>query len=214
MPEYNAKERLNLDPKVVDNLPRLTAEDLKDKKVISVNNYWYDVTTFAKYHPGGEIINRFTHMEATSFFYGMHRNPEKILRRFKPIGINPENTPNAGLTKDYLKLYTCYSEKGYFIADKRWIVLTNVINIITLLTGILSTWMFPSNNLTNGLMLGFFMILCAGMTHDSGHRVHTYIAKYDDWIAWIYGNVLLGANASWWREEHDDHHGHPLTFDD
>ena len=58
------------------------------------------------------------------------------------------------------------------------------------------------------------MILCAGMTHDAGHRLLTYEPKKDDWIAWLYGNVLLGANASWWREEHDDHHGHPLTFDD
>ena len=180
--------------------------------MISINNYWYDVTVFSKYHPGGQIINRFAGCEATSFFYGMHRNPEKILRRFKPVAVNPEKTPNTALTADYLKLYSQYEKKGYFVADNRWIILINTINAIALLTAILSTYMFPHNNITNGLMFGFFMILCAGVTHDAGHRVHTYIAKKDDWIAWLYGNVLLGANASWWREEHDDHHGHPLTF--
>lgn len=56
--------------------------------------------------------------------------------------------------------------------------------------------------------------MCAGITHDAGHRSCTQNTKVDDRIAWLFGNVFLGANSLWWRLEHDDHHGHPLTFDD
>ena len=127
------------------------------------------MSTFAKYHPGGKIIEKFMNSEATSTFYGMHRNPEKILKRFKPIAINRDSMNNESLTKDYLKLHARYTDKGVFTPDYHFFILTTSINTCIFALTLLAMYLYPENSFTNGMCYGIFQINAAGMTHDSGH---------------------------------------------
>ena len=50
----------------------------------------------------------------------------------------------------------------------------------------------------NGIIMGIFWKQSAGIVHDSGHIISTYKKRLDYWFAWLAGNVLFGANGSWW----------------
>ena len=45
------------------------------------------------------------------------------------------------------------------------------------------------------------------------HRLVHPSTKVCYWIGWLTGNVLFGANADWWRAEHDPHHAAPNAWD-
>ena len=209
-PDYDPKKRLG----IPDGLPVKTADELKERKCISINNYWYDVENFWQNHPGGDIILRFVNQEATSFFYGMHRHPEKVLRMFKPVAINPEKPPSHGLLKDVLKLYQRYYDKGIFIPRKDFLVRILILNSISFGLTCYTIQNYPENSICNGLMMGILIFISAGFTHDAGHVLLTYTKKWDDWLLWLASNVCFGVNGLWWRYEHDLHHGVPLTFDE
>jgi cytochrome b involved in lipid metabolism len=71
-----------------EELPEIAENDEeyhKSHKVISVNGYWYNVAGFMKFHPGGPVIEKFVGADITSTFYGIHRNPDKILSGRRPV---------------------------------------------------------------------------------------------------------------------------------
>ena len=71
-----------------EELPEVAENDEeyhKSNKVIAVNGYWYNVAGFIKYHPGGPVIEKFVGVDITTTFYGIHRNPDEILKLRKPI---------------------------------------------------------------------------------------------------------------------------------
>ena len=94
---------------------------MRDLKAISIHSLWYDVTNFHQNHPGGDIILRFIHKDATSYFYGMHNNPEKILKCFKPIGRSNLVGHRPDVTHDFVKLITRYYDIGVMHSPHTWI---------------------------------------------------------------------------------------------
>ena len=89
-----------------------------------------------------------------------------------------------------------------------------MLTLTNLVIAFLSVKYFPENSITNGIIIGCIIMNCAGLTHDSGHRICSEKAIVNDTILWVFGNVGFGVNGFWWREEHDDHHGHPLTYNE
>jgi len=101
------------------SLPCISEEDdewHKEHKATSINGYWYDVTNFIPYHPGGNIIEKFLRCDATTTFYGMHPFPEKILAKRFPVARHVTNNEELRLTmkeaRTYWRLHTRYTELG------------------------------------------------------------------------------------------------------
>jgi cytochrome b involved in lipid metabolism len=131
------------DLKVEDVLPKLkkyndgTAEELpevaendeeyhKSHKVIAVNGYWYNVAGFLKFHPGGPVIEKFVGADITSTFYGIHRNPDDILKNRKPVArvkLDKDGLRNAKENRDYWLLYQRYKALGLFEPNMTWLKL-------------------------------------------------------------------------------------------
>ena len=47
--------------------------ETKEKRLIGYRGHWYDVTSFIKYHPGGEVIEKFIGQDATCVIDSMHK---------------------------------------------------------------------------------------------------------------------------------------------
>ncbi len=46
----------------IEKLPFISEEDEawhQEHKAIAINGYWYDITNFIEFHPGGNVITRF-----------------------------------------------------------------------------------------------------------------------------------------------------------
>ena len=66
---------------------------------------------------------------------------------------------------------------------------------------------YPQNSIINGLIAGNVINAMGFTIHDACHRYVTNNNKYQDAIAWFFGDVIFGVCSVWWREEHFDHHG-------
>ena len=56
------------------------------KKLIGYRGQWYDVTSFVKHHPGGEVIEKFVGQDATCAIESMHKFD--VLSNRKPGMLN------------------------------------------------------------------------------------------------------------------------------
>ena len=72
---------------------------------------------------------------------------------------------------------------------------------------------FPQNAITNGIMIGMFIVLSAGIAHDSTHRCCSSNKFINDVVYWFNANVFLGIGGPQFRDDHLGHHGYILTFD-
>ena len=72
---------------------------------------------------------------------------------------------------------------------------------------------YPQNSITNGIMIGMFIVLSAGLAHDSTHRAVSSSKVINDVVYWLNANVILGIGGDVFRDDHLGHHGYILTYD-
>jgi len=94
-----------------------------------------------------------------------------------------------------------------------WLKVEVFKNVVALAIIIFSFYYYPSCWLYNGLMAGHFYVQGGFLNHDAGHRLLHEDVDTNYLYQWFWSNVVFGANAKWWREEHDIHHSATNTFD-
>ena len=111
----------------IEKLPFISEEDEawhQEHKAIAINGYWYDITNFIEFHPGGNVITRFLKADATSTFYGCHHRPEDILKKRWPIARHTTSKPylkqNQEINAIYWRLHNKYTEMGLFEPTLFW----------------------------------------------------------------------------------------------
>lgn len=209
--DFKFTEKELLLEEIEENSEKVT----KIKKCIAVKGLWYDVTDFISSHPGGDIIDKYIGYDVSSTFYGMHKNPEKILKYRIPIARVKDFYKKAkNVDLEYIALHNRYTELGLFEPSMLWVIKMFLINFTEFFVALYCVFNFPYNWFFNGLLIGYFFNLCAFVTHDSGHRIMFKTKFFDDLIAWFFGNVCFGVSGTWWREEHDLHHAVPNSFDE
>lgn len=201
------------------NLPVISEDDDEwhaTHKAISINGYWYDVTNFISSHPGGNVIERFLRCDATSAFYGMHQMPDNILKKRFPCAIHKTDKPYMEKYKKvnatYWNLYQRYLKLGFFTPSQFWLHKTQILNACLGVLAFYVSYNYPQNWLVNGIIAGQFILGAAFLTHDACHHYVSLDHKFDDRIAWFWGDVIFGVSSRWWREEHNDHHGIPNVY--
>ena len=143
-----------------DTLPEVAENDKEyhsKHTVIAVNGYWYDVENFIPKHPGGPIIKQYTGADVTSSFYGMHRHPDEILKRRRPIAKlkkDKDAERNAEINADYWNLWHRYKELGYFDPSLSWLVKTIGSILVIAAVATYSIWHYPDDWFFNGMLVG------------------------------------------------------------
>ena len=89
--------------------------------LVGVSGSWYDVTSYVKHHPGGDVILEYAGRDATEIFVANH--DLRVLKRHKKAGSYEwdEAKPRGdALVGDYLALARQFEEEGLFRTSTSW----------------------------------------------------------------------------------------------
>mmetsp|Transcript_71737 Transcript_71737/g.115818 ORF Transcript_71737/g.115818 Transcript_71737/m.115818 type:complete len:584 (+) Transcript_71737:117-1868(+) len=227
VPEVYGKESPQDAQTLTKELPKMTIEevqkhDTREDAWIVIEDAIYEVTAFAKDHPGGPLpIWGVAGRDATDHFLAFHPvGTEKWLRRMK-VGTLVGYKPSEAVA-DYRQLRRQIIELGLFEIDRGFFV-RKFLMFLSLLVGAAvcscrsgdpaaHQW---SLTLAGAVMLGVFFQQMAGLGHDVGHNSIVHNRPCDRMLGLIFGNLLSGISMGWWKKSHNTHHVVPnsLEFD-
>lgn len=176
---------------------------------VSIQGKIYDVTDWAKDHPGGEppLLN-LSGQDATDAFVAYHPGTAyQYLDKFF-TGYYLQDYSVSEVSKDYRKLVSEFSQMGLF--DKKGHVTLYTLTAIAMLFvvsvyGILcsdSLWV----HLGCGALMGVLWIQSGWIGHDSGHYKVMSSTGFNRFAQVLSGNCLAGISIAWWKWNHNAHH--------
>ncbi|XWS32106.1 hypothetical protein CRYUN_Cryun23aG0132400 [Craigia yunnanensis] len=192
----------------------VTADELKEHDEpgdlwISIQGKVYNVTDWAKEHPGGEIpLLNLAGQDVTDAFIAYHPGTAwQYLDKFF-TGYHLKDFKVSEVSKDYRRLASEFAKSGMF--EKKGHVafcsLTSVaLMFLVVLYGVLrcdSVWA----HLVLAMLLGMLWIQSAYVGHDSGHYQVMASRGYNKLAQLISGNCLTGISIAWWKWTHNAHH--------
>ncbi|KAI4314174.1 hypothetical protein L6164_027109 [Bauhinia variegata] len=192
----------------------ITAEELKRHNKpgdlwISIQGKVYNVSDWAKQHPGGEvIILNLAGQDVTDAFIAYHPGSAwQYLDKFF-TGYYLRDFKVSEVSRDYRKLANEFSKLGLF--DKKGHVavcsLTSVaVMFLVVLYGVLSCTSVWAH-LGSAMLLGLLWMQSAYVGHDSGHYQVMSSRGYNKVSQLLTGNCLTGISIAWWKWTHNAHH--------
>lgn len=185
-----------------------TPEDLW----IVVERKAYDITKFARSHPGGHLpLYAMAGKDATDAFEQYH--PDSVWSKKLPnyhVGdvVGPK-AANSAFVQEMRELRQNLLQRGLFETDMTfyykkaaWIGSLFVLAVSLVVYGRGNTWV----QLLGGCFLGCFWQQLAFIGHDTGHNGITHVQSVDNTIGIMIGNVLGGVSIGWWKRSHNVHH--------
>ncbi|PON96025.1 Fatty acid desaturase [Trema orientale] len=176
---------------------------------ISIQGKIYNVSDWAKDHPGGEspLLN-LAGQDVTDAFVAYHPGTawQYLDQFFTGLYLKDHSVSEA--SKDYRKLVVEFSKMGLF-EKKGHGVFVSLCFIALLLVasvyGVLcsdSTWI----HLGCGCLMGFLWIQSGWLGHDSGHYQIMTSRGFNRFVQILTGNCLAGISIAWWKWNHNAHH--------
>ncbi|KAJ3014465.1 hypothetical protein HKX48_005124 [Thoreauomyces humboldtii] len=187
----------------------------------------YNVTLFAKCHPGGELVLK--HMmgcDATDEINGLH--PQWVIDdrmpRFFIANLVPDDDTSSSSIADaadeetyrtkqltraaYRKLEHKIRDAGLFETNM-WYYVAHLVEYTVLVAigfiGIIhgtNMWHY----LVSALCMGAFWQQSAFAAHDAGHNGITHVREIDAAIGIFLGDFCGGLSIGWWKKSHYVHH--------
>jgi len=192
---------------------------------ILYEGFYYDITDFARKHPGGNVIMFYTEPgeEATQAMQQFHnRFINKIhlmLKSFKSRPATKEDlavresatrTRHQGLTDDFAKLFVDIKKEGLF-EPSYWRIVARMGEIIGMV--LLSVFLVyqPSVllQILGALIFGIAGGRAGWLMHEGGHHSLTGRPKVDKYIQSVFIGVFVGLSGGWWNRGHNKHHAMP-----
>jgi len=179
------------------------AEDLW----LVVEDLVYDVTKYVKYHPGGGVIATWAGRDATDVFRAYH--PEFVYKKLPSflIGrVDPQRT--SEYEKDKQKLYQKVMSSDMLTTD--WSFYKPVLIQPWLFLAASLVCVYSSSNFYMHMLGSFLMALfwhqSAWIGHDTLHNSIVPDRRLSHLIGVVYGNLVTGISAGWWKYTHNMHH--------
>lgn len=174
----------------------MTASDKKIEFVIE--NRLYDVTKFAKSHPGGSLIlENFHNCDVTDYFYALHSEQARKMVKNMPSTEVPDKDKLPHST--YLDL-TYKLEKTDVFKANYYIEGLQIFHTLGFL--FLAYWWGESSPLLAAVCLGFGTLLGGWIGHQADHQRNNIMRA----INLFYVPICDGLSPSWWSEKHNRHH--------
>ncbi|KAE8703664.1 Delta(8)-fatty-acid desaturase [Hibiscus syriacus] len=192
----------------------ITAQELKAHNKpgdiwICVNDKVYNVSDWAKEHPGGEIpLLNLAGQDVTDYFIAYHTGTAwQYLPKFF-TGYHLKDFQVSEVSKDYRRIVHEFSKSGMFEMKGHTALcsLTSVaIMFLVVLYGVLSchnVWA----HLSSAMLLGMLWMQSAYVGHDSGHYQVMAGRGYNKLVRFVTGNCLTGISIAWWKWTYNAHH--------
>lgn len=192
----------------------LSKHNKRDDQWLLINGKAYDITEFAKRHPGGaKILNHYAGEDATDAWVAFHNDKEKVSKYLKSVYVGDVvDAPVSGIQDDFRKLRALAEDSGWFQPDP-WFYLLHMGHILLLeVLAVSLVWYFGTGWLAT---LAAMCILAteqaqAGWTqHDYGHHSVFKSMKAAHILHHFTCGFIKGASSRWWNYRHFQHHAKP-----
>ncbi|KAL6493984.1 Delta 8 Fatty Acid Desaturase [Orobanche gracilis] len=197
-----------------ENTKYITSEELKKHNHrqdlwISIQGKIYNVTDWAKIHPGGDIpLLNFAGQDVTDAFTAFHPGTAwKYLDQFF-TGYHLEDFKVSDVSRDYRILANHLLRSGTFEKKGHGVIYSLCSVFIMLFAcfyGVLCSDSFLVH-IFSGCLLGFAWIQVAYLGHDSGHYQMMSTRGFNKLTQILAGNCLTGISIAWWKWTHNAHH--------
>ncbi|KAL5005706.1 hypothetical protein ScPMuIL_016864 [Solemya velum] len=185
-----------------------------DDKWIVIKNKVYDITNFAKKHPGGaRIISHYAGQDATDAWWAFHDQKDYVGKFMKTVCIGEvTDLEETELQSDFRQLRS-YVEKNNLLDPNPWFFIAHFAHIIALeILALCVFWYFGA-----GWGPYFVVVLIlttsqsqAGWTqHDYGHLSVFESNTWNHLFHHLTIGQLKGAASHWWNFRHNQHHAKP-----
>jgi delta8-fatty-acid desaturase len=176
----------------------------------------YDLTHFARVHPGGEhIIHALAGRDAADLFRAFHPNipteakAHAVLKHMPVVAyLDTDDSDRSPLQRELEQLRAALEQDGtyrttwtFYLAQVGWLALLfAAVLVLTLRAATLAQAVLAAG------VAALFLQQTAFVGHDAGHSAITHRRGLDRLIGLVVGPVLTGLSISWWRDSHNTHH--------
>jgi len=175
----------------------------QQEKWLKIRGRTIDVTNFK--HPGGNVVDYFYGIDATSAFEAFHGHTKKanvILKALPDLSYEPKDAikqPEEHVTS-MTRTYADWQKRGLF---KPRPIASGLYGGSVLLAIALSWVLAPSSPVLAGLLVGLAWAHCGFLQHMGGHRELGSVS-----FAWqnLFEGLCKGGSGTWWRNRHNKHH--------
>lgn len=192
----------------------ITSDELKkhnkpDDLWLSIQGKVYNVTDWAKDHPGGDIpLLNLAGQDVTDAFIAFHPGTAwKYLDKFF-TGYHLEDFHVSQVSRDYRNLNSMFSKTGLFEKKGHGVIYSMCFISLMFFASFYSVLCsddFFVHMLAGGV-LGFAWMQVAYLGHDSGHYQIMINRGFNKFAQILTGNCLTGISIAWWKWTHNAHH--------
>lgn len=115
-------------------------------------------------------------------------------------------------TQEFIELKRRMKEAGIFDKQPVYYAIKFTEVLLMFAISIYVLYQFPNRlwiQILNAVWMGIAATHSGYIMHDAGHREIFRDAKRNNWIGWVYANLLLGSANGWWIPYHNEHHANP-----
>uniref|UniRef100_A0A803NG03 Cytochrome b5 heme-binding domain-containing protein n=1 Tax=Cannabis sativa TaxID=3483 RepID=A0A803NG03_CANSA len=199
---------------MADSTKYITQEELKKHNKhgdlwISIQGKIYNVSDWAKDHPGGEhpLLN-LAGQDVTEAFIAYHpRSAWQYMDQFF-TGFHLKDHSFTEVSKDYRKLVNEFTKMGLFEKKGHGVCFSFFFITLFFILSVYGVMCSDSIlvHFCSGCLLGFLWIQSGWLGHDSGHYQIMTNQFYNRFVQILTGNCLAGISIAWWKWNHNAHH--------
>uniref|UniRef100_A0A8C7XZR7 acyl-CoA (8-3)-desaturase n=1 Tax=Oryzias sinensis TaxID=183150 RepID=A0A8C7XZR7_9TELE len=184
----------------------------------------YNVTNWAKRHPGGfRVISHYAGEDATEVFAAFHPDQDFVQKFLKPLHIgelaatepSQDREKNDSIIKDFDSLRVQTEKEGLFKAKPLFFLLhLGHIILLEALAWLSVCYWGTSWTMTFlcATLLATAQAQAGWLQHDFGHLSVFRKSKWNHLVHKFVIGHLKGASANWWNHRHFQHHAKPNIF--
>ncbi|KAL8541123.1 hypothetical protein ACS0TY_002410 [Phlomoides rotata] len=169
----------------------------------------YDVTEWAKIHPGGDVpLLNLAGQDVTDAFIAFHPGTAWKYLDSLFTGYHLQDYQVSEVSKDYRNLVAQFVKAGLFEKKGHGVIYSLCFASVLLSAcfyGVLCCNNFWIHMLS-AAVLGFSWMQVAYLGHDSGHYQIMASKGYNKLAQILTGNCLTGISIAWWKWTHNAHH--------
>uniref|UniRef100_A0A8C9TEH3 Fatty acid desaturase 2 n=3 Tax=Scleropages formosus TaxID=113540 RepID=A0A8C9TEH3_SCLFO len=196
----------------------------KMDKWLVINRKVYNITEWAKRHPGGmRVISHYAGEDATDAFHAFHPEPEFVRKFLKPLLIgelapsepNLDRQKNAIIVQDFRALREQVEKADLFRSDPLFfcLYLGHILLLEALSLFLLWNWGTGwTQTLLCAVILTTAQSQAGWLQHDFGHLSVFKKSRWNHLVHKFVIGHLKGASANWWNHRHFQHHAKPNIF--
>nr|ANN11901.1 delta-4 desaturase [Siganus guttatus] len=196
----------------------------KNDQWLVIDRKVYNVTQWAKRHPGGfRVINHYAGEDATEAFTAFHPDIKFVQKYMKPLLVGElaatepgqDRDKNAVLIQDFHTLRKQAESEGLFQARPLFFLLHLGHILLLEALAFLMVWHWGTGwiqTLLCAVLLATAQSQAGWLQHDFGHLSVFKKSRWNHLVHKFVIGHLKGASANWWNHRHFQHHAKPNVF--